>query len=523
MNNVTQSKVNQFYGSSSNSLEEETSGKLSFEREFKTDFAVFNVKIGGEYKHKYKKYDFEQYEIPLGWQDMALTRLYLTNRFNLTGYDYANDDFPYAPFIDAGYNAGDFKSGGSYIINRVPNQQTMVDVYNEIKNLTSVNGATTGKTLWYDYTDSNLNDYFGHEDYYAAYILPTITFGNNKFTFIPGLRYEHSTTEYTANRSNGPGKPTDPFVYFAYTSKKENDYLLPMIHIKYQAFDWFDIRASYTQTLARPNYNRIIPSWSATGSSITWNNVDLKPAHSQNFDVFFSFYTDKIGLLSFGVFEKQIKDFTFATKTFISDPDMIRPEWPTTVVKGGSISGYINSPDLAKLRGFEAEWQSSFWFLPGVLKGLVLNINYTYTDSNTKYPKFVPVYETLPGPLPIKKLVGTEDRGYYDRLLDQPTHILNFTVGFDYEGFSIRGSMQYKSNVFVSNNFFEELRSTTEPITLWDMKVRQKLPYEGLQVYLNVNNISQAVDQTSNFGTGWFTNRSYYGLTADLGVTYILD
>ena len=83
--------------------------------------------------------------------------------------------------------------------------------------------------------------------------------------------------------------------------------------------------------------------------------------------------------------------------------------------------------------------------------------------------------------------------------------------------------MQYKSNVFVSNNFFEELRSTTEPITLWDMKVRQKLPYEGLQVYLNINNISQAVDQTSNFGTGWFTNRSYYGLTADLGVTYILD
>ena len=522
-NNISQSKVNQFYGSSSNTLEEESSAKLSFEGEFKTDFAVINLKIGGEYKHKYKKYDFEQYEIPLGWQDMALSRLYLTNRFNVTNYDYSNDDFPYAPFIDNNYDAGDFKSGGDYVISRVPNQQTMVDVYHEIKNLTSVNGAATGKTLWYDYTDSNLNDYFGHEDYYAAYILPTFTFGNNKLTFIPGLRYEHTLTEYTANRSNGPGKPTDPFIYFAYTSTQENDYLLPMIHVKYQAFDWFDIRASYTQTLARPNYNRIIPKWSATGSSITWNNVDLKPAQSQNFDIFFSFYTDKIGLISLGVFEKQIEDFTFATKTFISDADLIRPEWPSTVVKGGSISGYINSPDMARLRGFEAEWQSSFWFLPGLLKGIVMNINYTYTDSNIKYPKFVPIYETRPGPLPIKTLVGTEDRGYYDRLLDQPTHILNFTLGFDYEGFSIRGSMQYKSNVFVSNDFYEELRSTTEPITLWDMKIRQKLPLEGLQVYVNVNNISQAVDQTSNYGTGWFTNRSYYGLTADLGVTYILD
>ena len=80
--------------------------------------------------------------------------------------------------------------------------------------------------------------------------------------------------------------------------------------------------------------------------------------------------------------------------------------------------------------------------------------------------------------------------------------------------------MQYKSDVFVSNNFYEELRQTTEPLTLWDMKVRLKLPLEGLQVFLNLNNLSKAVDQTSNFGTGWFTDRSYYGLSADLGLTY---
>ncbi len=522
-NNVANSKVNQFYGMHSNTLEQQTSANLSFKSSIKTDFADIDIKIGGEFKHKLKQYDFNQYEIPLGWQDLALARLALSKRYSVSGYDYSNDDFPYAPFIDNNYSAGDFKAGANYTISRVPSEWAMLDAYNFIKNLKSVNGAPVTKTLYYDYTNSNLNDYSGFENYYAAYILPTFTFDDKLVTFIPGFRFEHNSTSYTANRSNGPGKPTDPFIYFPYTSTRHNNYLLPMIHVKYQPFDWFDIRASYTQTLARPDYSRLIPIWSATGTSISWNDVNLRPAQSQNFDLYFSFYTQKIGLLSIGVFEKQIKDFTFATTTFIADSSQLNPEWPSTVSIGGTVSGYVNSPDIAKLKGIEAEWQSNFWFLPGILKGLVVNINYTYTDSRTKYPKYVPIYVyERKGPILVKKLIGTSDQGYYDRLLYQPTHILNFELGFDYKGFSIRGSMQYTSDVFISNNFYSQLRQTTDPLTLWDMKIRQELPIEGLQVFLNINNISKAVNQTSNFGTGWFTSRNYYGLTAALGVTYKL-
>jgi TonB-dependent receptor len=522
---ISTANVNQFYESSSKTLEEETSGNLSLEGELKTNLADIKLKLGGEYKHKYRTYDYDQSEMPLGWQDMALARLYLSEKFHLTNYDYSTQDFPYAPFIDNNYNAGDFKSGANYTISNVPSQTTMLDVFNELKNLKTVNGMATSKAIWYDYTNSALDDYSGHENYYAAYILPTITFGDKTVTFIPGLRYEHALTEYTANRCNGgTGKATEIFIYNAYTSTKENDYLLPMVHIKYQVFNWFDIRASYTQTLARPDYNRIIPTWDANGSSISWNNVDLKPAQSKNFDFFLSFYTDNLGLLSVGVFQKQIKDFAFATTTWIVDSSYLNPEWPTTVKIGGTASGYINSPDIAKLSGLEAEWQSNFWFLPGVLRGLVLNFNYTYTKSSMKYPEWAPIYvKKKVGPITVNKLVGTQDESYTDRLLDQPTHIFNMTAGFDYAGFSIRGSCQYKSDVFSSSSFYMQLRQTTDPLTLWDVKISQKLPFKGLQVYLNVNNISMAVDQTSNEGTGWFTNRSYYGLSADLGITYILN
>lgn len=524
INNISESYVNQFYNGNRKVFEEETAGNLSFEGEFKTDFANIKLKIGGAYKHKFKRHEYEQYEIPLGWQDLAFARLYLSDKFKLTNYDYTNEDFPYAPFIDYNYDAGDFKSGANYIISNVPNLNTMLEVFDEIKNLKEVRGKPTGKTVYYDYTNSILDDYYGHEKYYAAYILPTITLGNKLVTFIPGLRYEYNLTKYTANRSNGPGKPTDPFVYFPYTSTKDNEYLLPMLHVKYQVFDWFDIRASYTNTLSRPDYNRIIPTWNVQGNSITWNNVDLKPAQSKNFDFFLSFYTDNIGLFSVGVFQKQIKGFIYYTQTWITDSSYLRPEWPQSVKPGGTISSYTNSPDIAKVWGVEAEWQSNFWYLPGVLRGLVFNINYTYTHSRLKYPKWAPVYERVKiGPVYVNKVVGTADQGYYDRILNQPTHVLNLSVGFDYEGFSIRCSMQFKSDVFMSSNWYEQLRQATEPLTLWDMKIRQKLPFKGLQVYLNLNNFTKAVEQTSNFGTGWFTNRHYYGLTADLGISYTFN
>ncbi|MGK9477796.1 TonB-dependent receptor [Melioribacter sp. OK-6-Me] len=523
LNDTTKTYLNRLVKSSSDMLEEEEAANLNFEFGFKIGSADLKLKFGGEYKHKYKKYDYEQSEIPIAWNDLDIVRLYLKDRFGLTNYDIAGD-FPYAPFIDRNYNAGDFKAGVDYTISRVPNKNTMVDVYHEIENLTSVRGIPTGKTVYYDYVPSISNDYYGYENYFGAYIMPTITLGGNKVIFIPGFRYEYNKTEYTANRSNSPGRDTDPYVYFPYTSTRKNEYLLPMVHLKYQVNYWFDIRASYTQTLSRPDYVRIIPTWTTYGNSITWNNVNLKPAEAKNLDLFLSFYSDKLGLLTFGVFNKQIEGFIYGTTTWIADSSYLQPEWPESVKPGGQINGFINNPNTAKLWGIEAEWQSNFWFLPGIWRGLVINVNYTYTNSDLKYPRTVPIYQYVQvGPIKIPKIVGTGDGSYNARLLDQPTHIFNFTVGFDYKGFSVRGSAQFKSDVFRADNWYKELQQTTDPLTLWTVKVRQMLPVDGLQIYFNINNLTKAVDQTSNYGTGWFSYRSYYGLTADLGITYSLN
>ncbi len=501
-------------------LEEEVSGDLNFEWGRDLGIADFKFKFGGKYKHKNRDFDKEENRVPLGWNDLDLVRTFLADEFNLQNFDVAQD-FPYRPFIDNNYDTGNFLAG-DFSINRVPDIEKFIEIFHEIENLKTVRGEKVGKTVYRDYNASIQGDYFGDEDYFAAYLMPTFQFGES-FTFIPGFRYESNSTDYTGHRANSPGKWSDPFPVDTVSATRENDFLLPMIHAKYKPNTWFDIRASYTQTLSRPDYRRIIPSWTAWQDNLTWNNTSLVPAESKNFDIFLSFYGNKLGLFTVGGFQKSIKNFIFNTTTWIADSSFLRPEWPESVQKGGKVFGYINNPNEADLFGFETEWQSNFWFLPGVLKGLVVSVNYTYTHSELKYPRQEAVWDTIQiGPIQVPKLAGMRDASYEARLLDQPTHTLNMTVGFDYRGLSLRSSLQYRSDVFAANHWFEQLRETTDPLTLYDMKIRQKLPFQGLQMFLNINNFSRAIEQTTNNGTDWFTNKSFYGLNVDLGLKYEL-
>jgi TonB-dependent receptor len=498
--------------------ESEFSTDLNLEWGYETRIAQINFKIGGMYKHKIKEYDNEEARIPLAWNDLALVRTFLADEFGLTGYDI-DDDFPYFPFIDRGYDPGRFMAG-NFSINRIPDRDLLIKYFNAIKNLETVRGSPVGKTVYRDYTASIMNDYDGYEDYVAGYILPIIQF-SDILTIIPGVRYEHNKTNYSANRAFSAARWADPIIYENFSSIRKNEYFLPMFHVKYQPMNWFDIRASYTETLSRPGYQRIIPTWSVWESNIAYNNTSLVPSTSKNTDLFFSFYNNQIGLLTIGGFHKNIRDFIFETTIWIIDESYLNPEWPESVRPGGRAYGFINNPNIATLYGFELEWQSNFWFLPGALRGLVLSTNYTYTYSSLVYPRVEAVWGYVQiGPIRVPRIVDTKDGSYEARLLDQPTHIFNLTLGFDYKGFGIRSSVQFRSDVFAGIHWYPEMRSNTEPLTLYDMKIRQKLPLKGLQLFFDVNNISRAIEQTTNNGTGWFSYNSYYGLTVVGGFRY---
>ena len=476
---------------------------------------IVDLEVGGKYKHLYREFDINRNEHPMWWTAQDIVRETWAEALQgnpfLEGYLTTNQQFPFQPFLDTGFSSDDFFDGQ---LNRVLDAG-LARQFIEMIPLTD-QGVSQGMQL--NYPVSNLNDYDGNEDYYAAYIMPTLKVGP-KLTLIPGFRYEKNNTTYTGARTNAVGQWDDPLVFERYTADRENEYLLPMFHLRYNFTDWLDVRASYTETLSRPSFNLLIPSWQVINpTTFIWNNPDLEPIESNNYDLTISLYSNKIGLLSVGGFYKSISNFIFGQNTYVVEDDQLLDSYPDIIRTGATVSGFINNPNDATLYGLEVEWQSNFWFLPGAWSGIVFGINYTYTYSELVYPLVEALFEVIPPGIPI--LAGGADASYKAPLIDQPDHALNVVLGYDYRGFSIRGSMRLKSGVFTTANFFPELREETNALTLVDISLSQKLPPNGVNVFMNLTNINEGIDTNINRGTGWHSSRQFFGFTGQLGARY---
>ena len=105
-------------------------------------------------------------------------------------------------------------------------------------------------------------------------------------------------------------------------------------------------------------------------------------------------------------------------------------------------------------------------------------------------------------------------------MIDQPDEIFNLSIGYDYKGFSGRLSMLSKSDVFTRTDFWPALREATDDYTRWDLSVKQKLPVNGLEVFLNISNITEAIDINRYRSGNSLTSEQHYGKTIDLGFRY---
>ena len=286
--------------------------------------------------------------------------------------------------------------------------------------------------------------------------------------------------------------------------------------VKYDPLGWLTLRASYTSSLAYPDFSQIVPRLdvsSNTGHFVVWNNFALKPARAQNYDFQLSVHDNTIGLFAVSPFLKRISDQLFSQQTFISNPSLYAgvPGYTKTF----SLTTFINNPNRVDVYGIEAEWQTHFWYLPDPFSGLVLNVNYTHIFSSADYPYNIasqsPVY-----PFPTTHI----DTTYTDRLIQQPNDIVNLSIGFDYRKFSILASMIYQSQVYNGTNFYNALRSDKDNYLRWDISAKQGLPLDGFEVYFDLNNVNSAADIYLIRGSGFPTSESNYGLTADLGIRW---
>jgi hypothetical protein len=99
---------------------------------------------------------------------------------------------------------------------------------------------------------------------------------------------------------------------------------------------------------------------------------------------------------------------------------------------------------------------------------------------------------------------------------------VNVSFGYDYEGFSGRLSFLFQGNSVSNVGNFAENDGFTRDYFRVDASARQKLPWPGLQVFLDIFNLNNRKNESTQASINGFTIQQFYGLTANLGVRYSL-
>ena len=373
-------------------------------------------------------------------------------------------------------------------------------------------------------TNSQMYDYNGEEKYSASYVMADINVGP-KLNVIAGFRNETNMTNYFSKSSLDHALAHWIYMYDKTNQRRDNSYFLPALFLNYKPTPWLNIKVAQTNTLTRPDYISIIPLMRANGAAkvVDWRNKFLNPGLSKNRDIAVAFHEDKLGLFSVGYFEKDINGLIYS-----SGSRVFFEQEPGIIDLAGMYNNYkiqdyqINNPNTVYLKGWEFDYQTRFWYLPSFLNGLVLNANYTIASSKVKYPRTI-VEGYFDWDL-LEYVQNNIDGTYTGKLIDQPDEIINVSIGYDYRGFSGRLSMLHNDNVFISTDFWPEKRQDTDAYRRWDLSLKQTLPVEGLEMFLNASNLTESNDISRYRGISSegenLTLEQYYGKTIDFGFRY---
>ena len=484
--------------------ESENSSGVNLEFDFNLRNKISGkIKTGIKLRNKKRDHDRDQEYATFTYVAIQDKRDSTINHFDwLDEYADPGDWYiTYRAFWDPDYDPGNFLNG-DYEIGPAADLDKMNSLFNWYRNDKHFTDASYHEEIMHHFhkTNSMIYDYSGTEKYDAKYIMTDINIGS-KLNLLTGIRWEDNTTTY---RSFKGMQNTLPHYNYAGSDTisihtRKNSYSLPSLFIKYEPKDWLILRYASTKTLTRPDYADIIPLYNyiGLGNEVLYRNRFLEPGVSENQDYVIAFNSKKLGLLSLSYFTKNIDGMVYSSgKRYIVEgtADSLYG-LPHYTDKKFIVDYKLNNPYAVKLEGFEIDYQTRFWYLPGMLSGLVFNANYTRSFSEVKYPRTTIDYQITW--VPSFQIVTVNlDSFYVDRLIDQPNDIFNYSLGYDYKGFSARLSMLYMSDVFKTTNFWPELRETTDSYRRYDLSMKQKLPVKGLELYLNISNITEAIDVT---------------------------
>lgn len=371
------------------------------DRTFQTNFSFdvndrLKLKVGGKFRNKQKDYQMLN-KVYMPNAAMGIPNsLALPSLSSLPRGTFPNRDNFFSS-IGADYNP--------YIMNPISSDQ-----------MRQFGADAVGKNNWSEVSQKSdsTNMYDGYENTIAGYVMA-------EWDITPELKvYGGVRNEYT--KAVLHGKKYDKATNSLSPTTVENTYnaLLPMILGKYAVDEFTNVRAAYTRTFIRPLFNDFSPSQSvdavAVPKTITRGNPDIKPTYANNFDLTAEHFFGNIGVISAGVFYKDLDNLIFSSH---ANEEI-----------NGEVFDVIQARNMTKasLLGMEIGFNRRFDMLPGFLKGLGAEANYTFIKSDAE----VPVY------------INGETRMEKTSLPNQSKHLFNAILYYELNGLSVKLAGNYR-------------------------------------------------------------------------------
>ncbi len=159
----------------------------------------------------------------------------------------------------------------------------------------------------------NLATFAGTEQVIAGYAMQTLDV--RALHINAGVRVENTNVGYAGHATATPDDTVASTVVHGSSAYTD---LFPSLQLRYALDDNTNLRAAVTKGVARPDYIQLSPSLSAQQAErgninqpISLGNPALKPEYAWNFDLLGEHYFSAVGVLSGGLFYKDIYDFIF--------------------------------------------------------------------------------------------------------------------------------------------------------------------------------------------------------------------
>jgi iron complex outermembrane receptor protein len=320
-----------------------------------------------------------------------------------------------------------------------------------------------------------------------------------------GLRYLH--TEQASSGYAAVGSSIQ-LVNAGRTYEK----VLPSLNVAFEVTEDAVIRFAAAQTIARPGLGSLSPggdiSVQGGNRSFSTGNPDLDPTESTNLDLSAEWYPTDGGLVSLGLFYKDISTFvqtlrTIAPYNTLGLPLDLLTGTTALATDDFEVTRPVNSEGGA-LKGIELNIQQDFTFLPGPFSHLGGLFNYTHVQSDIAY-----LTSTTPGaPTVTNTLVGLSKDA------------ANATLYYEDDRFSLRGSVSYRSGYLTA---YPGSRGNTEAGTNETLNFDMQASYDitdSLQVSVEAINLTDEFDNRYVDATDRPWVYSHTGRQVYLGLRY---